>query len=86
MKYRLQGFFSRTLILTFSLLVTLSGCSSIPIFSMVKLSQLDPFAMDPNQVKIAVISHKAMRVQKGDVRMSLGKEIKNWPKCAMPIS
>lgn len=52
--------------------LTLAGCSSVPIYSMVRLSQLDPFAMDPNQVKIAVISHRALRVHKGDVQMNLG--------------
>lgn len=62
----------RTLLFSLILLLYLSGCSSVPIFSMVRLSQLDPFTMDPNQVEIAVITHKALQVKKGDVRMSLG--------------
>lgn len=61
-----------TFIFSLCFLLTLSACSSIPIFSMVKLSQLDPFQMDPNQIKIAVITHNALEVKKGDVTMSLG--------------
>jgi hypothetical protein len=51
---------------------TLQGCSTIPIMSMYKLSQLDPLSADPQQIRIAVRTSKVFSVQKGDVRMSIG--------------
>lgn len=52
--------------------VCLSGCSSIPIMSMVKLSQLDPLSADPHNIRIAIRTTNAVGLQKGDVRMTLG--------------
>jgi hypothetical protein len=50
----------------------LQGCSTIPLVSMYKLSQLDPLSADPQQIRIAVRTSKVFSVQKGDVRMQLG--------------
>jgi len=51
---------------------TLLSCSTIPLVSIYKLSQLEPLSADPQQIRIAVRTCKVFSVQKGDVRMSLG--------------
>ncbi len=50
----------------------LAGCSSIPLMSMVKLSQFDPLTADPNLIRIAIRTTKVVDLQKGDVKMNLG--------------
>ena len=63
LKSNVVGLLMLTLILT--------GCTSIPLMSMVKLGQLDPLTADPTLIRIAIRTTKAVGLQKGDVRMNL---------------
>lgn len=56
------------------LLVCLSGCSSIPLTTMYKLSRLNPMEADPGQIKIAIRAHQAIGIPHGAARISLGYE------------
>lgn len=51
---------------------TLQSCSTVPIMSMYKLSQLDPLSADPQQIRIAVRTSAVLSIQKGGVQMNIG--------------
>lgn len=48
-------------------LIVVTGCSSIPLSTMVKLMNLNPLEADPNQIVVAVKSPGEVDVRDGDV-------------------
>ena len=53
------------------LLLALSGCGSIPLTSIIKLSQLDPLTADAEQIRAAVRLPDTVRVKPGGAVMVL---------------
>ena len=53
-------------------LLTLSACSSVPIGTLAKLSQLDPLSSDPEQIRIALVADRALRFDDNAAQLAFG--------------
>ena len=47
----------------------LSGCTSMPLSTLYKLSKMDPMDADPTQIKVAVRADQAIGIGKGDAQI-----------------
>ena len=47
----------------------LTGCTSMPLTTMYKLSRMDPMDADPAQIKVAVRADEAIGIGKGDAQI-----------------
>jgi len=47
----------------------LTGCTSMPLSSMYKLSRIDPMEADPAQIKVAVRADETIGIGKGDAQI-----------------
>lgn len=56
----------------FICLLTLSACSSVPLGTLAKLSQLDPLSSDPEQIRIALVADRALRFDDNAAQLAFG--------------
>lgn len=59
-------------IATFSLLLLITACVSMPLGSMWKLRNLDVLSTDPAELRIAVITDKLVQLQDGSTTLAIG--------------
>lgn len=61
-------------ILCVSLFVLLSGCMSMPIGTMLKMSQFSPMDIEPQGLRLAIRTDQAIKIEKGAVTVKFGFE------------
>lgn len=53
-------------------ILIISGCASVPLRTLYHMHDFDPMLADPARLQVAVKTHQAIQLHKGDVRIDLG--------------
>lgn len=67
----------RKITFPFILLIIISGCSGVPISSIVQLSRLDPLTTDPQQIRIGLVADQSLHFDDHAAHLSFGYATQN---------